>query len=51
MSKPSAASFFPFVIPAKAGIQGRKTRRLPWIPAFAGMTERRDHPLASLGRP
>jgi hypothetical protein len=26
------------VIPAKAGIQGFKTRHLPWIPAFAGMT-------------
>jgi len=26
------------VIPAKAGIQGRKIRRSPWIPAFAGMT-------------
>jgi hypothetical protein len=32
---------FPVVIPAKAGIQGRKIRRLPWIPAFAGMTEER----------
>ncbi len=29
----------PLVIPAKAGIQGRRLRRLPWIPAFAGMTE------------
>ena len=27
------------VIPAKAGIQGRILCRLPWIPAFAGMTE------------
>jgi hypothetical protein len=28
-----------FVIPAKAGIQGRLGRYvLPWIPAFAGMT-------------
>jgi hypothetical protein len=26
------------VIPAKAGIQGPSARRLPWIPAFAGMT-------------
>jgi hypothetical protein len=30
-------SFF-VVIPAKAGIQRFKTRHLPWIPAFAGMT-------------
>ena len=29
---------FSFVIPAKAGIQARGFRRLPWIPAFAGMT-------------
>jgi hypothetical protein len=41
MLQPSAPSFSPFVIPAKAGIQGRKIRRLPWIPAFAGMTEER----------
>ena len=28
------------VIPAKAGIQGRKCRKLQfWIPAFAGMTK------------
>ena len=27
-----------FVAPAKAGVQGRETERLPWIPAFAGMT-------------
>ncbi len=34
-----AMPVFPFiVIPAKAGIQGFKIRRLPWIPAFAGMT-------------
>jgi len=26
------------VIPAKAGIQSRRRHRLPWIPAFAGMT-------------
>ena len=27
------------VIPAKAGIQGRRTiSRLPWTPAFAGVT-------------
>ena len=26
------------VIPAKAGIQGRETRHLPWTPAFAGVT-------------
>jgi hypothetical protein len=26
------------VIPAKAGIQGHRFRRLPWLPAFAGMT-------------
>jgi N-dimethylarginine dimethylaminohydrolase len=34
------AGFSPFVIPAKAGIQGPRPRRLPWIPAFAGMTEK-----------
>src|SRR6185312_13440824 len=27
------------VIPAKAGIQGRRARLSPWIPAFAGMTK------------
>jgi hypothetical protein len=27
-----------FVIPAKAGIQNRRAK--PWIPAFAGMTQR-----------
>jgi hypothetical protein len=26
------------VIPAKAGIQGQLLRRLPWTPAFAGVT-------------
>jgi hypothetical protein len=26
------------VIPAKAGIQGPKPQRLPWTPAFAGVT-------------
>jgi hypothetical protein len=26
------------VIPAKAGIQRQKSRRLPWTPAFAGAT-------------
>src|SRR5690349_17674138 len=26
------------VIPAKAGIQGCRARRLPWVPAFAGTT-------------
>jgi hypothetical protein len=26
------------VIPAEAGIQGLGVRRLPWMPAFAGMT-------------
>jgi len=26
------------VIPAKAGIQGHRALRLPWMPAFAGMT-------------
>jgi len=25
-------------MPAKAGIQGRNSRRLPWTPAFAGAT-------------
>jgi hypothetical protein len=30
-----------FVIPAKAGTQSHKLRTLlPWIPAFAGMTDR-----------
>jgi len=29
---------FSNVIPAKAGIQGHLGRRIPWIPAFAGMT-------------
>jgi len=33
------------VIPAKAGIQGRRSRLLPWIPAFAGMTEEKIHTL------
>ena len=28
------------VIPAKAGIQGHRSRLLPWIPAFAGITGR-----------
>ena len=28
-------------MPAKAGIQGRRFRRLPWILAFAGMTDLR----------
>jgi len=27
------------VIPAKAGIQGQATVRLPWVPAFAGTTK------------
>jgi hypothetical protein len=26
------------VIPAEAGIQGPSARRLPWTPAFAGVT-------------
>ena len=26
------------VTPAKVGVQGRPSRRLPWIPAYAGMT-------------
>ena len=30
--------FFPFVIPAKAGIRGNQREPWPWIPAFAGMT-------------
>ena len=34
MSEPSAASFFPLVIPAKAGIQGVRRDLRPWIPAF-----------------
>ena len=37
-------SALPFVIPAKAGIQGQRRVLQPWIPAFAGMTERsHDH--------
>src|SRR5262245_22911051 len=38
------APYLPPVTPAKAGVQGRKTRRLPWIPAFAGMTMERENP-------
>src|SRR5690349_16324559 len=30
------------VIPAKAGIQGLRLRRLPWMPASAGMTGRNE---------
>ena len=30
-------TFF-IVFPAKAGIQERATRRLPWAPAYAGET-------------
>jgi hypothetical protein len=33
---------FLFRHPREAGIQGRRARLLPWIPAFAGMTERAD---------
>ena len=30
----------PIVAPAKAGVQAPEARRLlPWVPAFAGMTE------------
>ena len=37
---PSVATTTHCVIPAKAGIQMWRARRvLPWIPAFAGMTE------------
>ena len=36
----AAPGFNPFVIPAKAGIQGPEIRRSPWMPAFAGMTRR-----------
>jgi hypothetical protein len=33
------------VMPAKAGIQGKRRSLRPWIPAFAGMTElKRDRP-------
>jgi hypothetical protein len=32
-------SHFPFVIPAKAGIQSMRRPTYPWIPAFAGMTK------------
>ena len=28
------------VTPAKAGVQGNSPIRLPWMPAFAGMTVR-----------
>lgn len=31
----------PLVSPAQAGVQGRATRRLPWVPAFAGKTLKR----------
>jgi hypothetical protein len=30
---------FSLVMPAKAGIQGKRRGLRPWIPAFAGMTE------------
>jgi hypothetical protein len=31
--------FFPFIVTtAKAGVQGNCSIRLPWMPAFAGMT-------------
>jgi hypothetical protein len=42
-----ASAIYFLVIPAKAGIQGRETRRPPWTPAFAGVTvedERRTAP-------
>ena len=39
------------VIPAKAGIQGRRPRRSPWIPAFAGMTAKKAVPLSHLRSP
>ena len=35
----ASARVSPLVIPAKAEIQGHRPRRLPWIPAFAGMTK------------
>jgi hypothetical protein len=38
---PNMTSVF-IVAPGKAGVQGRRTSRLPWIPAFAGTTIRRD---------
>jgi hypothetical protein len=34
-------SFQELVAPANAGVQGQATKRLPWIPAFAGMTKKR----------
>jgi hypothetical protein len=33
---------FSFVIPAKAGIQGRRSRHSPWIPTLAGMTAKKE---------
>jgi hypothetical protein len=34
----------PFVMPAKAGIQGDEDRtRDPWTPAYAGATKRRGY--------
>jgi hypothetical protein len=30
------------VAPAKAGVQGHVTERVPWIPAFAGMTSEKN---------
>jgi hypothetical protein len=44
-----------FVIPAKAGIQSKRTvvvqpLLLPWIPAFAGMTEE-NYCAATFGSP
>jgi hypothetical protein len=41
VGKESYASFFA-VMPAKAGIQGKRRGLQPWIPAFAGMTNERD---------
>jgi hypothetical protein len=35
---PSIQSANKIVTSAKAGFQGQVTERLPWIPAFAGMT-------------
>jgi hypothetical protein len=36
------------VIPAQAGIQGLQPHRLPWTPAFAGVTISTARPAASI---
>jgi len=40
LNQTDASRMLPIVAPAKAGVQVPKARRLlPWVPAFAGMTE------------